>query len=112
MYTLMYPGAAELKTSPVYKALVIAQNSKYFTTISEFSNSKVLHEFIIERSLNLQIQIDYVHFSPTKLALRRLMCIVNIMRDCPLSTSYSKFKINFNNSVSCLRLKFDVQEKN
>jgi hypothetical protein len=58
MYTLMYPGAAELKTSPVYKALVIAQNSKYFTTISEFSNSKVLHEFIIERSLNFQIPID------------------------------------------------------
>jgi hypothetical protein len=60
---------------------------------------------------HLEHQIDYVHFSPMKLALRRLMCTVNIMRACPLSASYSKFKINFNNSVSCLRLKFDVQEK-
>lgn len=58
MYTLMDPRAVEMKTSQVYKALVIAQGSKYFSTTLEFSNSKVLHEFIIERSLIFQIPVD------------------------------------------------------
>jgi hypothetical protein len=58
MYTLFDSRAGELKSTPVYKAILMARSSKYSSFTSAFSNCKVLHEFIIEKSLDYTVAVE------------------------------------------------------
>lgn len=58
MYTLMDREAADLKSSPVYMAILMARNSKYCSSNADFSDSKILHEFIIEKSFDYKVPLE------------------------------------------------------
>jgi hypothetical protein len=58
MYTLMDPEAANLKSSPVYRAIQMTRNSKYSVPATDFWNRKVMHEFIIERRLEYRVPLE------------------------------------------------------